>query len=188
MIYLDLFLSFLKIGVVSFGGGYGMLSIIRETVISNGWLTEEQVLDFVAVSESTPGPIAINMATFVGSSQGGLLGAFCTTFGVILPAFLIIFLIASVLNNLLKYKSVQGVLAGIRPCVVGLILGTAVIMFLKVILNLTVVGDAVSFNWRGLIVFAVIAAVRIIADKKFKIKLSPIVLILISAAMGILLF
>ena len=90
MIYLELFLHFLKIGAVSFGGGYGMISLIRETVLENGWLTENEFLSFIAVSESTPGPLAVNMATFIGSSQGGVAGSFFATLGVILPSFIII--------------------------------------------------------------------------------------------------
>ena len=85
MIYLSLFLTFLKIGTFSFGGGYGMISVIRDECLSIGWLNEEQLMNFIAVAESTPGPIAINMATFVGSSQGGLLGAIVATAGVVLP-------------------------------------------------------------------------------------------------------
>ena len=83
MIYLELFLTFLQIGAVSFGGGYGMISLIREEVLTHGWLTEKQLLDMIAVSESTPGPIAVNMATFIGSAQGGILGSFLSTLGVI---------------------------------------------------------------------------------------------------------
>ena len=96
MIYLKLFLNFLKIGVVSFGGGYGMISMIRDDCLANEWLTEEELLNFIAVAESTPGPIAVNMATFVGSSQGGALGAVLATLGVVLPSFIIILLVASV--------------------------------------------------------------------------------------------
>ena len=95
MIYIQLFLAFLKIGAVSFGGGYGMISLIRETVLENNWLTEKEFMAFVAVSESTPGPLAVNMATFVGASQGGILGAFLATLGVILPAFILILLIVA---------------------------------------------------------------------------------------------
>ena len=76
MIYLELFLTFLQVGAVSFGGGYAMISLIRERMLMYGWLTEEELLNMIAVSESTPGPIAVNMATFVGSAQGGILGAF----------------------------------------------------------------------------------------------------------------
>ena len=97
MIYLQLFLNFLMIGALPFGGGYGMISLVRETVLRHGWLTEAEFLSFVAVSESTPGPLAINMATFIGSSQGGLPGALIATLGVVLPSFFIILLIAAVL-------------------------------------------------------------------------------------------
>lgn len=107
MIYLQLFLNFLMIGTVSFGGGYGMISLIRETVVSNGWLAESEFLNMIAVSESTPGPLAINMATFVGSTQGGFFGALAATFGVVLPSFIIISLIALAMKRLMKYGGVQ---------------------------------------------------------------------------------
>ena len=112
MIYLRLFLNFLMIGALSFGGGYGMVSLVRETVLSNGWLTENEFLNFIAVSESTPGPLAVNMATFIGSTQGGILGSFVATLGVVLPSFLIILLIASALKNLMKYAPVNAFLSG----------------------------------------------------------------------------
>ena len=118
MIYLKLFLNFLMIGALSFGGGYGMVSLVRETVISNGWLTESEFLNFIAVSESTPGPLAVNMATFIGSTQGGILGSFLATLGVVLPSFIIILLIAAVLKNLMKYAGVNAFLSGVRPCVI----------------------------------------------------------------------
>ena len=87
MIYLKLFLNFLMIGALSFGGGYGMISLVREVVISNGWITESEFLNFVAVSESTPGPFAVNMATFIGSTQGGIFGSFLATLGVCYYSF-----------------------------------------------------------------------------------------------------
>ena len=102
MIYLSLFCSFFIIGAISFGGGYAMISIILDTVVAKAWLTEAETMNFIAISESTPGPLAINMATFVGSSQAGFLGALAATFGVILPSFIIIVLIASLLKNLRK--------------------------------------------------------------------------------------
>ena len=104
MIYIKLFISFLMIGALSFGGGYGMVSLVQETVLSNGWLSESEVMNFIAVSESTPGPLAINMATFIGSTQGGILGSLFATTGVVLPSFIIILLISAVLKNLLKYS------------------------------------------------------------------------------------
>ena len=126
-----LFWNFLMIGALSFGGGYGMISLVRETVLSNGWLTESEFLSFIAVSESTPGPLAVNMATFVGSSQGGFWGALVATLGVVLPSFLLLLLIAAVLRNLMKYRGVEAFLSGVRPCVVALILATAVTMGLN---------------------------------------------------------
>lgn len=105
-----------------------MISLVRETVLSNGWLTESEFLSFIAVSESTPGPLAVNMAPFVGSSQGGFWGALVATLGVVLPSFLLLLLIAAVLRNLMKYRGVEAFLSGVRPCVVALILATAVTM------------------------------------------------------------
>ena len=89
MIYLQLFVTFFEIGLFTFGGGYAMISLIRDKALALGWLTEEQLLNMIAVAESTPGPIAVNMATFVGSTQGGVLGALTATLGVVLPSFII---------------------------------------------------------------------------------------------------
>ena len=104
MIYLQLFLTFLKIGAVTFGGGYAMIPLIKDECLSSGWLTENELLNFIAVAESTPGPIAVNMATFVGSSQAGFWGSFVATLGVVFPSFVIILLVASVIKNLLKFN------------------------------------------------------------------------------------
>ena len=158
MIYLKLFLTFLEIGAVSFGGGYGMISLIRERVLTFGWLTEEELLNFIAVSESTPGPIAINMATFIGASQGGILGSALATLGVVLPAFCIILLIATVIRGLLKYAGVQAFLGGIRPCVVGLILGTSATMFLSTVAGFKTLTGGFSLDWRALVIVATVAA------------------------------
>lgn len=107
MICLTLFWNFLMIGTLSFGGGYGMISLVREVVLGHGWLTESEFLSFIAVSESTPGPLAVNMATFIGSSQAGLPGALVATLGVVLPSFVIILLVAAVLRSVLRYAGVQ---------------------------------------------------------------------------------
>ena len=186
MIYLTLFLTFLKIGAVSFGGGYGMISLIRETVLENAWLTEEKFLNFIAVAESTPGPLAVNMATFIGSAQAGFFGALVATLGVVLPSFVIILIIAALIKNLLKYAGVKIVLSGIRPTIVGLILATALTMFITQIFGFTSVGDGFSFNWRALLIFLVIAAVAVLWQVFKKKQFSPILLILLSGALGIL--
>ncbi len=188
MIYLTLFAVFLEIGAVSFGGGYGMLPMMRDVCLSHGFLTEEQFMDFIAVAESTPGPIAVNMATFIGSSQGGVLGAFLATLGVVLPAFIIILLIAAILKNLLKYRGVQGFLSGVRPAVAALILATAVVMGLRTVLGVTTFSGGFSFNYKGLIILAVLVLVGLGSKYLLKKKASPIVMILLSAGLGMLLY
>ncbi len=188
MIYLKLFLTFLKIGAVAFGGGYGMISIIRDEVINEGWLTETEFLDMVAVSESTPGPIAVNMATFVGSSQGGLGGALLATLGVILPAFLIMLIITAVAKNLMKFAGVKAFLSGVRPVVVGLILATALTMLVTVLIGFTKISDKPSFDWRPIVIGVLILATKLTHDKIRKKAISPILLIVISAALGLLFY
>jgi chromate transporter len=188
VIYLQLFLTFLEIGAVSFGGGYGMISLIREKVLSHGWLGEEALLNMIAVSESTPGPIAVNMATFIGSSQGGILGSFLATLGVVLPSYLIILLIAALIRNFLKYSGVKAFLGGVRPCVVGLILATAMTMFLSNLIGFSKISDTPTFDFRGLFIFAVLAVFAFVWKKRKHKKPSPILLILLSAGLGMILY
>ncbi len=188
MIYLKLFLTFLKIGAVSFGGGYGMISLIREDCLTNGWLTENELLNFIAVAESSPGPIAVNMATFVGSSQAGLLGALLATLGVVLPSFVIILLIATLLTKLLKYAGVKAMLGGIRPAIVGMILATALTMFLSVIFHFKNVQNSFVFDWKSLCIFAVIGIIYFSYSKWKKKSFSPILLIILSGVFGVILF
>ena len=186
MILWNLFLNFLMIGALSFGGGYGMISLVRETVLNHGWLTEAEFLSFVAVSESTPGPLAVNMATFVGSSQAGLPGAFCATLGVVLPSFVIILLIAAVLKNLMKYAGVEAFLSGIRPCVVAMILATAANMILSSLCGIKTLADGISPDGRAILVFGLLWAGHLLWKAKTKKAPSPIWMILISAGLGIL--
>lgn len=188
MIYLHLFLTFLMIGSVSFGGGYGMISLIRETMLSNGWLTENELINFIAVSESTPGPLAVNMATFIGASQGGILGSLLATLGVVLPSFIIILLISAVLKNLLRYAGVNAFLSGVRPCVMALILATALTLALDTLLGFTSPGNGFAVNARGLTIFALLIAVRIVYKRLRGKKPSPILMIALSGGLGILLW
>ena len=189
MIYLQLFLTFLKIGAVSFGGGYAMIPLIQDEVINNGWLGSEQILNFIAVSESTPGPIAINMATFVGASQGGILGALCATLGVVLPSFIIILIVASLIKSLLKFAGVKAFIDGIRPVVIGLILGTSITIFMQVIFAFeNIKTSTINFDYKALIIFSIIALISIITKRKTKKAISPILLIMISAILGLILY
>jgi chromate transporter len=189
MIYLQLFLSFLKIGLFSFGGGAGMIALLKEEVSSHGWLSEDMLSNFIGIAESTPGPIAVNMATFVGSSQGGILGALCATVGVVLPAFIIILLIAGLLKNFLKYNGVKAALGGMNPVVLGLIMGTGILMFIKLALPLYrdfSAEQTVDFGALGLML--ALGLIYVFWKKIFNKNMSPILLIIISAVLGIVVF
>ena len=188
MIFIELFLTFLKIGAVSFGGGYAMISLMRDDCLAHGWLTEGELLNFIAVAESTPGPIAVNMATFVGSSQGGFFGAMLATLGVVLPSFIIILLVATLLSHLLKYAGVKAVLGGIRPAIVGMILATAITTAFGVFASLGATSAAVTIEWRSIAVFALICAAWWGLKKWKKASPSPILLILLSGVLGVVFF
>ncbi len=183
MILVDLFLGFLKVGLFSFGGAYGAIPLIRETVTGYGWMAEERLTDMIAVCESTPGPIMVNLATYVGSAQGGFIGAFVATTAVVLPAFVIILLAMAVLKRLLKSPYLRAVLRGLKPCIVGIILATGLSMLLKRCL-----GDlrAPGIDWKALVLTAVLAGAWYGAKKLRKKGLSPIQLIALSALAGIL--
>ena len=186
MIYLELFLTFLQVGAFSFGGGYGMIAMIRELTLMHGWLTEAELINFIAVAESTPGPIAVNMATFVGSSQGGILGSLCATLGVVLPSFIIILIIAAAISGLMRFAGVKAFLGGIRPCVIGLILATAFTMFSAVVLGSSTIDAGMSLDVRALVIFGLLTTTALISKFVFRKKLSPILMILISAGLGML--
>lgn len=186
MIYLTLFLTFFEVGAVCFGGGYGMVSLVREAVLRHGWLTEARFLNLIAVSESTPGPIAVNIATFVGSTQGGILGSLLATLGVILPAFVIILTISAILKNVLKYAGVRAFLSGIRPCVVALVLVSALTMGLRLCFGITTVQSRFAPDWRSLLVLFLLVAVHLGAKRFLHKAPTPIVMILLSAGLGLL--
>lgn len=188
IICLKLFLIFLKIGAVSFGGGYGMIALMREDCLRNGWLTEEELLNFIGIAESTPGPIAVNMATFVGASQYGILGALCATLGVVLPSFVIILLIASMLTHLLKYAGVKATLTSIRPAIAGMILATALTMFLSVVIGISAISDTPSVDFKALIILTLLFGISFGYSKWKKKNLSPVFLVLISAGLGVLFY
>ena len=176
MIFLQLFWTFFKIGLFTFGGGYAMLPLIQAEVLANGWLTLEQIVNFVAVSESTPGPFAVNIATYVGMITAGPFGAVCATLGVALPSFLVIMIIARGYDKFRKSPLVEGMMTGLRPAVIGLIASA-----------LYSIGKNVLFPaWPEITpVFWVSAAIFIpVAVLAFR-KKSPILLIGISAAAGI---
>ncbi|MBR2650243.1 MAG: chromate transporter [Clostridia bacterium] len=188
MIYLELFFTFFCIGAVCFGGGYAMISLMKDMAISHGWLTEGELLNMIAVSESTPGPIAVNMATFIGSSEAGVPGALAATLGVVLPSFIIILLIASLFRNFLKYRGVSALLSGIRPAIPALIIGTGITMLLSVLFGFKSYTDQIVPDLGAIIIFLIIAVISPIIKLITRKKPSPIVLILISAGLGIIVY
>ncbi len=179
-IFLELFLTFLRIGAFTFGGGYAMLPLIQEAVLEKGWMANEEIVNFIAVSESTPGPFAINCATFVGMQTGGLFGAFCATLGVVLPSFVIILIVANVFDKFKNNKVVAGCMSGLKPVVIGMIsaalLSLAKTVFVSDGFSLAVFQGATFY-----ISLAIFAVMTVLAIR----KVHPILIICISAVVGI---
>ena len=187
MLLLTLFLEFLKIGLFTFGGGYAMIPLIKEAVLKHGWLTEEQFLNMIGVSEVTPGPIAINMATYVGSTQAGILGAVFCTIGVVLPAFVIMLLISILLKKYMKNKYVQSALSGIKFVAVALIASSALTLFADVLFPYTVGQNAsITPNPVAIKIFILVVAGYFLLKILLKRKPGPISIILMSAIIGLM--
>ena len=187
MLYLMLFLEFLKIGLFTFGGGYAMIPLIREVVLKHGWLDESQFLNMIGVAEVTPGPIAVNMATYVGSTQAGFLGALLCTIGVILPAFLIMLLISILLKKFMKNKYVQSALSGIKFVAIALIAASAITIFADVLFPYTL-NNSISFsiNFVAIKMFVLIVAGYFLLKVILKKKPGPISIIIMSAIIGLM--
>ena len=173
MIYLNLFLSYLKIGFFGFGGGYAMISLIyNEVVVQNGWLTAAELADVAAISQMTPGPIAINCATYVGYSVTGTVwGSLLATIAVCLPSLTLMMLATKFYFRLRDNRQFKGAMSGMKPMMIGLILSSALMLF----------GEATFIDWKSWVIFALcfIASVR---------KVNPILLIALSAVAGIVLY
>ena len=184
MIYLDLFLGFLKVGLFAFGGAYGAIPLIRDVVLSYGWLSYEALSYMIAVSESTPGPIMVNLATYVGCAEAGFLGALVATLAVVLPSFIIILLITALLKNAFKNKYVQAVLRGLKPSVIGIVLAMGVYMLVKNCL----MEDTFKMNLRSIVITAVLGIVAVLYKYFSKKKMSPIIMIVISSLLGMLIY
>lgn len=184
MIFIELFFTFFKIGLFTVGGGYAMLPLIRTEVLSKGWLTAEEIVNFIAVSESTPGPFAVNIATYIGSVRGGTAGAACATLGVVLPSFLIILAIARCYKKFKSSKIVAGLMSGLKPAVIGLIAAAVLTVGKTVFLNsATPTGfPATVSDWFRTVSSALVFVLALFACRK---KLHPILMILIAAALGI---
>ena len=193
MIYLQLFWTFFKIGLFTIGGGQAMIPMIIQEVVEKGWLTSEEVQSFIAISESTPGPFAVNIASYTGvsvlQSAGvgeSILGAVCATFGVVLPSLIIITLVAMAFSNLIKKPAVQSVFSYVRSTVTGLLVAVFTGFVLSTLFGISSVlsHDAVQFDLIGTCLFVFLFGISFV---KIKGKtLQPILIIVISAAIGML--
>lgn len=176
MIYLKLFWEFFIVGAFTFGGGYAMIPLIQEMVLENGWLSEQQLIDFIAVSESTPGPLAVNMSSYIGMRTGGFGGAFVATTAVVLPSFIIILIISGCYNKFKNSKLVNGAMMGLRPAVVALIF-VSLVSIAESTFNVT---DIIS---KDNIVSVIIVGVTAYMCYK---KMHPIMVIGVSALIGVI--
>ena len=181
MILLELFIAFLEVGCFAFGGAYGAIPLIRDVVLSHGWLDDEMLAYMIAVSESTPGPIMVNLATYVGNSQAGILGSLVATLAVVLPSFIIVLLVTALLKTVLQNPCVQAVLRGLKPCMIGIILASGVFMTIRN--GIVIRGSELLI--RPLILTLVLGALYFGSRNIKKDGISPILLICISAAAGI---
>ena len=201
MIFLRLYWEFLKVGLFTFGGGYGAIPLIRDAITANPWMgVDADMFSYIiGVAESTPGPIMINTATYVGTVAGGsgvsaAFGAFCATLGAITPSFMIILLIASLLKGFMEKKGTRTVLDTIKPCVVGIILSTGVYFLLSGLiphvnsLFSEGVTEKLVPELRTVIMFAIVFAVRSIWRLWKKKPISPILSIAFAAVFGMIVY
>ena len=185
MICLDLLIGFLKVGLFAFGGAYGAIPLIRDVVLSYGWIEDEMLTYMIAVSESTPGPIMVNLATYVGSSQAGFWGALIATTAVVLPSFIIILLIMILLKRLLKNPYVQAILRGLKPCIIGIILATGVYMIVQHCIGSV---GKISMNTTAVVMTLALGIIYFGSRKVMKNGIFPVGMIGISALAGILVY
>ncbi len=187
MIYLELFLAFLIVGCLSFGGAYGAIPLIRDVVMACGFISEDMFTYFVAVSESTPGPIMVNLATYVGSTCGGFVGAIIATGAVVFPSFLVILVIVAILKKVLEKSIVKACLNGIKLCMIGIIFSTGVSMIINNVMPRIPVGE-MKIDIIALIIMIVLLLFSWIYKKSCKKVMSPIIIIVIAAVLGIMLY
>ncbi len=185
MIYWELFIGFLTVGLFAFGGAYAAIPIIRDVVLSYGWIDEEALMDMIAVSESTPGPIIVNLATYVGTEKGGVLGGIIATFAATFPAFLIILIIMIILKKLPENKYGTAILMGLKPCIIGIIMAVGLNMVIKCSV-IPVLGE--QKDMLAPVLTVVLAAVYFGSKLLLKKKMSPIVLFLIAAVLGVIVY
>jgi len=192
LIFFELFITFFKIGLFTIGGGYAMIPLIQQEIIDHGWMTLAELIDIIAISEMTPGPFAVNAATFVGIKTTGLAGGLFATLGVTFPSFVIVVLVARYFTHFQNHPIVQSVLYGLRPAVIGLIASSAFLIGKAAFLNASVdfgslFADLGRFftetvDWKAILIFGAVIF------GKYKFNIHPVLLIVISAALGVVLY
>ena len=181
MILLSSFITFFKIGLFTFGGGYAMIPLIAQDTIKNGWISLETLTDFIGISESTPGPFAVNIATFIGYQVQNIPGSIFTTLGVVLPSFFIILIIARYFQTIRDNFYVESAFNGLRPATLGLIVSS---IWLIARNNIFIETDlSFDIKWKSLIILGILILIKL----AYK-KIHPILLIGISAGLGILFY
>lgn len=189
MIILELFYTFFCIGLFTFGGGYAMIPLIQEQVVEKGWIAQSSLTDFIAISEATPGPFAINIATFIGNTVGGVGGAIVATIAVILPSLVIIIIIASILKKFIKNKYVRGALNCVKPIVLALILSTAITLCLKITLfENNSLQSAISIDKKSIVILITTVGFMFIYKKVKKKSLGPLQILGLTGLLGLIIF
>ena len=188
MLELQLFWTFFKIGLFTIGGGHAMIPLIMEELVAKGWLEQEVLLDFIAISESTPGPFAVNIATYAGQEVAGVGGAIMCTLGVVLPSLIIIILIAKFFSRYMNRPVVQEVFDHVSGSVTGLLFSVVLTVGILVLFGMNDIYDVGSFkpDWIAIGLFLGLLALSFVKIKKK--KLPPIAIILLSALGGVLLY
>lgn len=183
MIFLQLFYEFFKTGLFAVGGGLATLPFLEDISQRTGWFTSAQLADMLAISESTPGPIGVNMATYVGFETAGILGSLCATVGLVMPSVIIIVLVSKVLEKFRTNTYVEAAFYGLRPASVAMVASAGIGVAMTTLLNLTASGFAV-LRWRELVLAAVILVLTNFVPKVKKFH--PIVFIALAAAVGVI--
>ncbi len=190
MIYLDLFWTFFKIGLFTIGGGQAMIPMIMTNVVEKGWMPYDLLVDFIAISESTPGPFAINIATYTGIETAGIFGAICSTLGVVLPSVIIILLVAKIFTQFMKKRAVKEVFLGVGATVTGLLASVWLSLFLTIIFGISIANYQVVGNftpdWMSLVIFGAVFPISFIKIKGKKFP--PVLIVVICALLGLLVF
>lgn len=190
MIYLELFWTFFKIGLFTIGGGQAMIPMIMTNVVEKNWMSHEALVDFIAISESTPGPFAINIATYTGIETAGIFGAMCATLGVVLPSVIIILLVAKVFTTFMRRRAVKEVFLGVSATVTGLLASVWLSLFLTLIFGLSISNYQLVGNftpdWLSLALFGVVMPISFIKIKGKKFP--PVLIVVLCALLGLLVF